>query len=349
MKRTIVEGIGMLEMAFTKMSKGKTFFGGEDIGYLDIVVGCYLGSSYLGGLDLSKLEVQDDLSALFWRDLAAPIFIIFASSHGCIYESAPSQGSNGHPSSSYDTSLCLFKVSIFSMTKMCEMKLLGNAGSVFVTRVKFVLKLKSIDYEYIEEDLSNKSDLLRTSNPVFQRVPVLFHGNEPPMIESLAIMEYLDEIKPDVHPLLPSNPSDRVQYRILAYTFDNLCYPWIKEFMTTRNDKRKEELKMLLIEATMMLEEAFVKFSKGKGFFGGDDIDYLDIVVGSFLGWIKFYEIAFGYKLLDEVRNPRLIEWEKNMWSHEVASIIPSHETHIKFHKMLMDTLPCTMNVSSIA
>lgn len=115
--------------------------------------------------------------------------------------------------------------------------------------------------------------------------------------------------------------------------------------MTTRDDKRREELKMLLIEGTMMLEEAFVKFSKGKEFFGGDNIDYLDIVVGSFLGWIKFYGIAFGYNLIDKERNPRLAEWEKNMWSHEVASIIPSHETHMKFLKMLMDKLP-PMNVS---
>lgn len=111
---------------------------------------------------------------------------------------------------------------LIPMTKTCEMKLIGARGSPFVTRVKFVLKLKSIDYEYIEEDLLNKSELLLTLNPAHQKVPVLIHGNQPPIIESLAIMEYLDEIQPNKHPLLPSNPSDRAQCRNLAYTFDTL-------------------------------------------------------------------------------------------------------------------------------
>ncbi|KAI3714243.1 hypothetical protein L1987_72840 [Smallanthus sonchifolius] len=230
---------------------------------------------------------------------------------------------------------------IIPMTKMCEMKLLGSAGSAFVTRVKFVLQLKSIEYEYIEEDLCNKSELLLTSNPVFQRVPVLFHSNGQPMTESLAIMEYLDELIPDVHPLLPSDPSDRVQCRVLAYTFDTLCYPWMKEFMLTREKERREELKQMLVQGSVMLEEAFVKFSKGKAFFGGDDIGYLDIVVGGFLGWIKFYEVVFNFKVIEEARNPRLAEWGKSMWSHEVArSVIPSHEIHMKFLNMLIGRLP---------
>ncbi|KAK1437781.1 hypothetical protein QVD17_03579 [Tagetes erecta] len=108
------------------------------------------------------------------------------------------------------------------MGQKCEMKLLGKTGSVFANRVRFALKLKCIEYEYFEEDLDNKSELLLKSNPVFQNVPVLFHADGPPMIESLAILEYLDEIQPDIHPLLPLYPADRVQCRILAYTLDNM-------------------------------------------------------------------------------------------------------------------------------
>ncbi|KAI7729620.1 hypothetical protein M8C21_030503 [Ambrosia artemisiifolia] len=222
------------------------------------------------------------------------------------------------------------------MTQKCEMKLLGSTGSVFVTRVKFVLKLKSIDYEYIEEDLCNKSELLLKSNPTFQQVPVLFHATEQPMIESLAIIEYLDEIQPNVHPLLPSNPSERVQCRILAYTFDTLFYRWIKEFVVTQDKERREELKKLIIRGSVMLEEAFVKLSKGKPFFGGDDIGYLDIVVGAFLGWLKLCERIFGLYVIEEERTPRLTQWGKSMWSREVTrSIIPSHEIHMEFRNML--------------
>ncbi|KAD6119102.1 hypothetical protein E3N88_10373 [Mikania micrantha] len=227
------------------------------------------------------------------------------------------------------------------MAQKCEMKLLGTAGSPFVTRVQFSLKLKSIPYEYIEEDLYNRSELLLTSNPVFRRIPVLIPANEPPVIESLSIMEYLDELQPDVHRLLPSNPSERAQYRVLAYTFDTLYSPWIKEFMRTRDEKRREELKTLLIGASVMLEEALVKFSKGKPFFGGDDIGYLDIVVGTFLGWFKFCGVVFNFNVIDEDRTPRMVEWGKRMWSNEVfQSVIPSHEIHRKFLDMLIDILP---------
>jgi len=226
------------------------------------------------------------------------------------------------------------------------MKLLGNVGSPFVTRVKFTLKLKSIDYEYFEEDLCNKSELLLKSNPAFQRVPVLFH-NEQPMTESLAIMEYLDEIYPNVHPLLPSNPAERVQCRNLAYTFDTLCYPWMKEFMLTREKERREELKRLVIGGFVMLEEAFVQMSKGKAFFGGDDIGYLDIAVGSFLGWFKFYGVVFDFHVFEEARNPRLVQWGKSMWSHEVArSVIPCHDIHMEFLNMLKKLPPLPEPVS---
>ncbi|KAK9056720.1 hypothetical protein SSX86_024083 [Deinandra increscens subsp. villosa] len=227
------------------------------------------------------------------------------------------------------------------MTQNCEMKLLGSVGSAFVTRILFVFKLKSIEYEYIEVDQRNKSELLLKSNPTLQRVPVLLHADEHPISESLVIMEYLDEIRPDIHPLLPSNPSERAQCRLLAYTFDTLCYPWMKEFMITREAKRREELTQLIIGGYIMLEEAFEKLSKGKAFFGGDDIGYMDIVVGSFLGWTKFYATIFNFNAIEEDRNPKLTKWEKSMWSHEVArSVIPNHETHMDFLNMIISKLP---------
>ncbi|KAK1437778.1 hypothetical protein QVD17_03576 [Tagetes erecta] len=226
-------------------------------------------------------------------------------------------------------------------TRKCEMKLIGARGSPFVSRVKLVLKLKSIDYEYVEEDLLNKSELLLTLSPAFQKVPVLIHGNQPPIIESLAIMEYLDEIQPHNHPLLPSNPSDRAQCRNLAYTFDTLLYTWMKEFMVTRDEARREELKQPINGGFVLLEEAFVKFSKGKPFLGGDDIGYLDIVVGVFLGWLKLYEKLFNVSFIEEDIHPRLAEWGKRMWSLEVVtSVIPTQETHMEFLNMLRALLP---------
>lgn len=62
------------------------------------------------------------------------------------------------------------------MEEQAEVKLLGRWFSVFSVRVEWALKLKGIKYVKIEEDTTNKSSLLLNSNPIYKRIPVLFHN-----------------------------------------------------------------------------------------------------------------------------------------------------------------------------
>ncbi|XP_059439167.1 glutathione S-transferase U22-like [Corylus avellana] len=96
-----------------------------------------------------------------------------------------------------------------------EVVLLDFWASVFGMRVRIALAEKGIEYEYKEDDLRNKSELLLKMNPVHKKIPVLIHNGKP-VYESLIIVQYIDEVWNDKSPLLPSDPYQRAHARFWA-------------------------------------------------------------------------------------------------------------------------------------
>ena len=70
----------------------------------------------------------------------------------------------------------------------------------------------SNSYDYREQDLRNKSQLLIEMNPIHKKIPVLIHNGKP-ICESSIIVEYIDEVWKDKAPLFPSDAYSKSRAR----------------------------------------------------------------------------------------------------------------------------------------
>ncbi|KAK3027854.1 hypothetical protein RJ639_041488 [Escallonia herrerae] len=116
-----------------------------------------------------------------------------------------------------------------------------------------------------------------------------------------------------------------------------LC-PSIIELRSPPGEEAKAALIEKVVGGLALLEEAFVKCSKGKAYFGGDSIGYLDIAFGCILGWLKVGEITADVKLLDEAKIPGLAEWAVRFSSNDaVKDVLPEPERLMEVFKIFQD------------
>ncbi|OMO79176.1 hypothetical protein COLO4_24509 [Corchorus olitorius] len=134
----------------------------------------------------------------------------------------------------------------------------GMWASPSSKRVELALKLKGIPFEFVEEDLLNKSPQLLQFNPVYKKIPVLVHNGKP-ISESLVILEYIDETWKNNPCLLPKDPYKRAKVRFwTSYVQEQLFETMFKVVKT--DGEAQEKAITEVFEKLQVLEEGMKEF-----------------------------------------------------------------------------------------
>ncbi|XP_059649040.1 probable glutathione S-transferase [Cornus florida] len=185
---------------------------------------------------------------------------------------------------------------------MAELKLFRTWSTPFALRIIWALKLKGIEYETIFEDLTNKSPLLLQHNPVLKKVPVLVHDGKA-IAESLVILEYIEETWQNT-PILPKDPYEKAMARFWAKFNDDKLLPSVWQVLRTQG-KEQEEATAAFMENLKFIEEVL----RGKIFFGGETIGFLDLALGWMANLVSVFEEVIGFKLVDSETFPLIFSW----------------------------------------
>ncbi|XP_077234495.1 putative glutathione S-transferase [Tasmannia lanceolata] len=220
-----------------------------------------------------------------------------------------------------------------------RVKLLGTWASSYTHRVQLALKLKGVEFEYVEEDVSKKSPLLLLNNPVHKKVPVLIHGDKP-MAESLVILEYIDETWKD-NPIMPENPYERALARFWCRFADEKLGPAVGMVFRSTGEEQKAAVGQVYENLKLLEDELRDGLFKERRFFGGEKIGVLDIVIGCGSYWLCVFEEVAGVKLVDSEAFPRFHSWLRDFEEQkEVKEIIPPADKLLEYakglHQMLM-------------
>jgi len=179
------------------------------------------------------------------------------------------------------------------------MKLFSFWRSLATYRVRIALNLKGIKPdEVIDVNLikgQQREAAYRAVNPMMA-IPALIDGDGPAMFESLAIIEYLDEIHPDP-PLLPADARGRARVRglaqIVACDSHPLVVPRVREYLEHElkldEPTRMKWCRHWIVQALTGLE-ANLKSKETGRYCHGDAITIADICLVSQAAGAKFFQ-----------------------------------------------------------
>jgi maleylacetoacetate isomerase len=166
------------------------------------------------------------------------------------------------------------------------MRLYSYWRSQATFRVRIALALKGIAAEMKYVDLLKNEHTgpeYRELNPAMM-LPTLIDGQGAPLVQSLAILEYLDETYPDP-PLLPQNPRDRAHVRALSQAVATdvlpLIVPRVRNYLDRElrvdEARRIKWLRHWLDAGSRVMEEMLCRDSRTGRFCYGDAPTVADV------------------------------------------------------------------------
>ena len=178
------------------------------------------------------------------------------------------------------------------------MKLFTYWRSQASYRVRIALALKRLDAELITLDLlkgDQFAEAYRALNPEMV-VPTLVDGEHPPLSQSLAILEFLDEQHPDP-PLLPKDLYARARVRALAQVVAMDAHPFIvprvrkylEEELAIGEAARAAWIRHWLDAGSRAIEQTLAQDARTGVFCVGDQVTIADICLAAHLTSAKLF------------------------------------------------------------
>ncbi|KAF9201738.1 Glutathione S-transferase zeta-1 [Haplosporangium sp. Z 27] len=171
-------------------------------------------------------------------------------------------------------------------------------------RVRLALSLKRIPYETRPINLllnENKTEDYKKIQP-FGAVPAFIDTDGKVFIESIAIIEYLDETRPEF-PLLPKDPADRATVRALVQAIAMDIQPVCSIRILRYVDREEADWSNHFISLGFQALEKMLEKTAGRYCFG-DSITLADItLVPQFYNGIRAKVDMSAYPNISRIHN----------------------------------------------
>ncbi|WZZ06927.1 hypothetical protein YC2023_092848 [Brassica napus] len=169
-------------------------------------------------------------------------------------------------------------------------------ASTYSKRVEIALKLKGISYEYVEEDLKNKTESLIQLNPVLKKIPLLVHDGKP-VADTQVILDYIDETWKNSPRFYHEDPYERAQ-----------VFDVVARVLYQKGEAATRSVEVAR-ERFRVLEEGLKKHFPNKIIRENDDVGLLDITIIASFGVHKVFHESIGVEIIDPVNTPTLYNW----------------------------------------